>query len=537
MAQKKVTSKNRDNKNPNKRSNKIKRGEGGALKRLFSKPIHIALFSAMLSLFTLVGYNIPLLRGVAEATEPGINGILILCSIAIIIVAAHMLLSYLLIYIGRMVGKIIIAISLVFNALALYFINNYEVLITSEMMGNVFNTRYSEASGFFSLSGVAYFLLLGVVPCIILFMTKIDYGKLKHMGITTLSTLGVIAVVGIGNMHNTLWVDRNVPRLGSIILPWSYTVNTVRYYQSWKRLNAKEIVLPDATIKNQRKEVCVLIIGESARSQNFSLYGYERETNPLLKQDSVVALRAESAATYTTAGVKAIIDHKPSNKLYEILPNYLYRSGVDVVWRTSNWGEPPLHIDNVEKVADLKTKYPDADARYDGILVEGLAERISQSDKNKVFIVLHTSTSHGPTYFKKYPREFETFTPVCTTVEMAEADHDELINAYDNTILYTDYLLHRVIDELRKLDGWRSTMLFVSDHGESLGENNLYMHGMPKSMAPREQFDIPFIVWTSDSERTVKDIECAEQYHVFHTVMKSLSIDSEIYDHTYNIFI
>ena len=503
-------------------------------KRL-SKPIHIALFSAILSLFTLVGYNIPLLKGVAESTEQGANGVIIICSIAILIFAIHTLLIYLLIYFCRSVGKAIIAISLIFNALALYFINSYEVLITSEMMGNVFNTRYSEASGYFSLSGVLYFVLLGIIPCICLFKTKINYGKLKQVGITSLSILGVILAVGLGNLNNTLWIDRNVPRLGSIILPWSYTVNTVRYYNSWKRLNAKEIPLPDATIKNNDKEVCVLIIGESARSKNFSLYGYERQTNPLLTQDGVVALYAESAATYTTAGVKAIIDHKPTNKLYEILPNYLYRNGIDVIWRTSNWGEPPLHIANIEKVATLKEVYPEADARYDGILVEGLAERIASSDKNKVFAVLHTSTSHGPTYYKKYPKEFEVFTPVCTTVEMAEADHHELINAYDNSILYTDYLVHTAIEELRSLKEWRSTLLYVSDHGESLGESNLYMHGMPKSMAPREQFDIPFIVWLSDAERTIRTIECAEQYHVFHTVLSSLSVESEIYNAEYDI--
>ena len=512
-------------------STKEKRGGKRA-----SKSIHIALFSTLLSLFTLVGYNIPLLRGVVESTEQGTNGIIIICSIIIILLAVHTLLIYLLIYFGRIIGKIIIAISLLLNALALYFINSYEVLITSEMMGNVFNTRYSEASGYFSISGVLYLLLLGILPCIVLFLAKINYGKLKQVGITSLSAIGIIAVVGLANLNNTLWIDRNVPRLGSIILPWSYTVNTVRYYNSWKRLNQKEILLPDATIKSEDREVCVVIIGESARSKNFSLYGYERPTNPLMEQDGVVALRAESAATYTTAGVKAIIDHKPSNKLYEILPNYLYRNGVDVVWRTNNWGEPPLHIADVEKVAKLKATYPEADERYDGILLEGLAERIDASDKNKVLVVLHTSTSHGPTYYKKYPAEFEKFTPVCTTVEMAEANIDELINAYDNSILYTDYLVHSAIEQLRTLSGWRSTLIFVSDHGESLGENNLYMHGMPKSMAPREQFDIPFIVWHSDSERKIANIECAEQYHIFHTVLSSLSIESDIYNPEYDIF-
>ena len=513
---------------------KTKRTQRKTSKSPLKRRCHIALFSALLSIFSLVAYNIPLFRGVAESLEGGFNGALIFGGLAVIILAVHFLLAYLLLYVGRTVGKIVIAISLVCNSLALYFINSYEVLITSEMMGNVFNTRFSEASGFFSLSGVAYFLFLGLLPCVVLFMAKLDYGKAKHWGISSAVAIGTILTFGLANLSNTLWIDRNVPKLGSLILPWSYTVNSVRYYNSWKRLNQKEIALPDATIRNNEREVCVLIIGESARSANFSIYGYNRPTTPLIEGDGVVALTAESAATYTTAGVKAIIDHKPTNTLYEILPNYLYRNGVDVLWRTSNWGEPPLHISRIEKVGDLKAQYPEAEGEYDGILFEGLSEVIEASDKSKMLVVIHTSTSHGPTYFKKYPKEFERFTPVCTTVEMSEANTEELINAYDNTILYTDYLIHSGIEQLRRLEGWRSTLLFVSDHGESLGENNLYMHGMPKSMAPREQFEIPFIVWTSDG-RTTTQSEVG-QYHVFHTVLNALSIESEVYNPEYDIF-
>lgn len=513
------------------------------INNLVVRPKHVAYIASLLSLFTLVAYNIPLLRGVVESTEGGFNGVVIVLGIVIIMLAAHFLLYYLLLYAARTFGKVIIAASFICNALSLYFINSYEVLITAEMMGNVFNTRYSEAASYFSISGVAYFLLLGIAPCIYIFKQRIDYGKIKHWGINSLAALLLILVAGGVNLSNTLWIDRNVPRLGSLILPWSYTVNSIRYYNNWKRLNQKEILLPEATIANSDKEACVLIIGESARSANFSLYGYERNTNPLLERDSVIALRAESAATYTTAGVKAIIDHKPTNELYEILPNYLYRTGVDVVWRTSNWGEPPLHIEKVKKLSHLKAEYPDVaeelrsnDSYYDGILLAGLASEIERSTKDKVLVVIHTSTSHGPTYYKKYPAEFERYSPVCTTVEMSEANPEELVNAYDNSILYTDYLIHTAIEELKTLDTWRTTLLFVSDHGESLGENNLYMHGMPKSMAPREQFDIPFIVWHSDKERSVKEIESAEQYHVFHTVLRCLSIDSPVYNADYDIF-
>ena len=254
-----------------------------------------------------------------------------------------------------------------------------------------------------------------------------------------------------------------------------------------------------------------------------------------MAKDSVTALVADAAATYTTAGVKALLSYQPGGKLYENLPNYLNRTGVDVTWRTSNWGEPPVHIKKYHKAGKLREMYPEADGRYDGILTAGLKEMIEASDNNKLFIVLHTGTSHGPTYNKKYPAEFEVFTPVCNTVEMSKADPVELMNAYDNTILYTDYLVHNVIEQLRGITDRRSCVLFVSDHGESLGENNLYMHGVPMSMAPKEQIEIPFIVWTSD-KTPVKPLEKVGQYHVFHSVLDFLGIESPIFNEELNIF-
>jgi lipid A ethanolaminephosphotransferase len=302
-------------------------------------------------------------------------------------------------------------------------------------------------------------------------------------------------------------------------------------------MNQKEIILPDAEIVSDSKDICVLIIGESARSRNFSLYGYRRNTNPLLAGDSVKTYIANSHDTYTTAGVKAILDHKETDELYEILPNYLFRNGVDVVWRSANWGEPPLHIEKYKNHKDLAEKYPEADGRYDGVLIAGLIEEIENNEKDKQLIVLHTSTSHGPTYYQKYPEEFEVFTPVCTTVEMAKVDRAELVNAYDNTILYTDYLLHSVIELLRDVEDRRCVMIYLSDHGESLGEGNVYMHGMVSaSMAPSEQIDIPFIVWQGADGRELKRLDSVGHYHIFHSVMDFLDLRSDIYDEEYSIF-
>ena len=271
----------------------------------------------------------------------------------------------------------------------------------------------------------------------------------------------------------------------------------------------------------------VLVIGESARKANFQLYGYQRDTNPLLsKQKELKVFQANSCATYTTAGTKAILEPKDCDDLYELLPNYAFRMGVDVAWRTSNWGEPPIHIDEYLTDTELAEQYPDVDSNYDGILFAGLRQRIESSGKNKVLIILHTSTSHGPQYAKKYPKEFEVY------------KSDDIVGAYDNTIRYTDFLLDSLINTLRSMNDWKSSMIFISDHGESLGENKMFMHGLPMKLAPKEQYEIPFLVWTSEHFRAYKNNLPAvlEQHYIFHSVLNLLSIQSPAYNEEYDIF-
>ena len=231
-----------------------------------------------------------------------------------------------------------------------------------------------------------------------------------------------------------------------------------------------------------------------------------------------------------------MLEYKDTDELYEILPNYLYRNNVEVIWRTSNWGEPPVHIKNYQHREVLVPDCKGEGCNYDEVLLTGLKEQILASKKNKTLIVLHTSMSHGPTYSKKYPPQFETFKPVCNSVELGKCSQTELINAYDNTIIYTDYILYQVIANLKQLSEYDSAMIFVSDHGESLGEKNLYMHGLPLSIAPKEQYEIPFIVWLSDSSKKLKPNKVLSQHHVFHSVLNFLSIQSPIYDEQMNIF-
>lgn len=503
---------------------------------IFHKNAPLPIVCALLSLFTLVAYHAPFFKVVFANIEGGFNGALIVGGLAVLMLALNYFFLYLILRLGRVVGKVILAIFFLANAACLYFINSYEVLITDKMMGNVFNTQFSEASAYFSVAAVLYMLFLGVVPCIYLFARKVNYCSWRAFAINIGASLALVVASVFANINNWPWIDRNATELGSLLMPWSYTINTIRFFDGERKRNAKEIPLPDATIKDNSKDVVVLIIGESARRENFSLYGYKKNTNPLLAEEDVTALVANSSATYTTAGVKAILSHSDEDKLYEILPNYLNRTGVDVIWRTNNWGEPPVHIEKYQKAAQLQELYPAADGKYDGILLAGLKEVVENSDRDKILIVLHTSTSHGPTYYKKYPAEFELFKPVCTTVEMSKANRTELMNAYDNTILYTDFLIDSTIEILRQVPQRRSCVMFISDHGESLGENNLYMHGVPMAMAPKEQIEIPFIVWSSDKDLKVKKMDSVGHYHIFHSVLDFLAIDSPIFNEDLTIF-
>mgnify|MGYP000982349473 FL=1 len=499
----------------------------------------ITHFVVIMSSLLFILFHYPFFKFVFNNVDyKSFTGVSIIVSLVIAMLVANAFALFLIFFFSRLVGKILLVLFFIINAVAVYFINTYSVFIDESMIGNVLNTNYSESSSFFSIKLVLYVVLLGILPSIFIIKAKIITVTVKKFLVSISLTLLFLLTLAFANASNWLWIDKNSKTLGGLAMPWSYAVNIPLFYIHQFKKNEKEILLPDATIKDNQKSVVILVIGESARSENFSLYGYPKNTNPLLsKTPNVSHFNATSDATYTTAGVKSIVEHENTDELYEILPNYLYRNNVDVIWRTTNWGEPPVHIKNYQNREALMPNCKGDGCDYDGILLSGLKEQILASKKNKILIVLHTSTSHGPTYSKKYPAQFEIFKPVCNSVELGNCSHTELVNAYDNTIVYTDYLLANVIEDLKQLQEYKSAMIFVSDHGESLGENNLYMHGLPRSIAPKQQYEIPFIVWTSDnSARQMKPNKILTQNYVFHSVLNFLNIQSPVYKEQMNIF-
>ena len=506
---------------------------------LLKNNIKIIPFVLFMSFLNFLFFHFPFYKFVFNNVDyKSVNGITIIISLVILMLVVNAFVFFLIFFLSRFLGKFLLIIFFIINSIAVYFVNTYSVIIDESMIGNILNTKYEEASSFFSIKLIAYIILLGVIPAIYIIRVKIINVSLKRFLLIISVTFLFILTIVFANASNWLWIDKNSKTLGGLAMPWSYSVNLSLFYVHKHQENEKEILLPNATIKDNEKSVVVLVIGESARSQDFSLYGYGKNTNPYLsKTPNVYHFNASSCATYTTAGVKCILEHTHTDELYEILPNYLYRNGVEVIWRTTNWGEPPVHIKNYQNKEALIKNCKGEGCSYDEVLLTDLKEQISASTKNKILIVLHSSTSHGPTYSKKYPPQFETFKPVCNSVELGNCSHTELINAYDNTIVYTDYLLHNVIEDLKQLKDYKSAMIFVSDHGESLGEKNLYMHGLPLSIAPKEQYEIPFIVWISDNSlRQLKPNNVLSQNSVFHSVLNFLGVQSPVYNEELNIF-
>lgn len=502
------------------------------------REIKLWQFALVVSFLNFILFHYPFFSFVFEQVDThSSSGIILVACLIVLTPIANFFAFYLLLYLSKVVGKTLLVLFFILSAASVYFINTYGIIVDEGMIGNVLNTRSGEAGGFLSWKLFVYIILLGILPSIYIVRARIIRPKFKKFIVTFSLTLLLLLVFIFANATNWLWIDKNSKQLGGLVMPWSYTINLALFYKHKQDKNEKEILLPEATIKNNKKAIVVLVIGESARRENFSLLGYKKNTNPLLSQtENLKAFDATSCGTYTTVGVKCILEHKNSSKLYEPLPNYLYRTGVDVIWRTTNWGEPPIHIAKYEDQQQLRAKCKGENCDYDEVLLSGLKEEILASKKDKIFIVLHTSTSHGPTYYKKYPSKFEVFTPVCKSVDLGNCSRESLLNAYDNSIVYTDFLLHSLIEDLKQFKEYDSTMLFVSDHGESLGENNLYTHGLPRSIAPKEQYQIPFIVWVSNDSKHLKPYPTLTQSNVFHSVLNFLDIQSPIYNEELNIF-
>lgn len=463
------------------------------------------------------------------------SGIQILFSILIALFVINTFIYLLVSVFSIRVLKVFLILTMFLNSISVYFINTYNVILDKSMMGNIFNTRSSEIIPYYDVHILIYILFLGILPSYIVYKISIKHEK----RLKTLLKSFLVLILGIFilylNSSTWLWLDKHVKHIGALSLPWSYIGNSIRYFKKKAKYEKKQILLENSDFTNNNKMLVILVIGEAARANNFSLYGYDKKTNPLLEKQNISILKAKSVSTYTTASIHSMLSYKGSiNDSYEPLPSYLQRQGLEVFWRSNNWGEDKINVSKYLKSSDLIKDCKSLYCNFDEVLLSNLKKDILNSKKDKIFVVLHTEGSHGPKYYKKYPKDFEVFKPVCKSVKLKECTKKELINAYDNTILYTDYFLNKTINTLKSIN-IKSQMIYVSDHGESLGEFGLYLHGAPNIIAPDFQRNIPLIVWNSDNKINKDNKNEYSHNNIFHTVLGSFGMNSKIYNNNLDL--
>jgi lipid A ethanolaminephosphotransferase len=413
------------------------------------------------------------------------------------------------------------------------------------------------------MASCLWVFVTGVIPAMLLAFVKIEYKTFKkEFKVRMLSFALCIAVVGffaLTSYKEYVSFGRNNRQAQKLINTFNYIYATFRYFNIKAQANREFVTLDDNPVLSPHKDplatVIIFIVGETARAKSFSLGGYERETNPLLSKQDIIFNKAVSCGTATAVSVPCLFSNlnrsnfdKNSAKYTENFLDIAQKSGYRVVWRENDGGCKDVcnRVESEDMVRINNPKYCRDGFCQDEVLLDGLEEMLA-GVKNNTIIALHTMGSHGPTYFERYPERFRVFTPTCDTAEIQNCPQEAIVNTYDNTIVYTDFIISSAIDILKKFPNFESGLIYISDHGESLGENNIYLHGLPYMIAPKEQTEIPMVIWMSENMKKYDhiDYECLRkeasnnsfsQDNIFHTMMGWLEIDTKVYDEKYDIF-
>lgn len=458
-------------------------------------------------------------------------------------------------------------IVLVISAFASYAQLKYKIIFDRSMIENIFETNSAEASSYYNFSVVLWVLFTGILPCILLMKTQIIYahGIIARLGLRLVSmlvSLLIIALVASLYYQDYASVGRNNRTLNLEILPTNYLYSASQYIN--RRYLTKPIpfrkIGDDAKLVQKigsKPTLVFLIVGETARNQNQQLQGYPRPTNPYTSQepDLIYFSKVSSCGTATAVSVPCMFSNMPRTHFdnniarnSEGLMDILQKAGVSTYWKDNDEGckgacdRIPTQIVPTNSDKNLC----DGDTCYDAVLLNDLDKLIPNDGKNKT-LAFHLIGSHGPTYYKRYPKEFRFFMPDCQRSDIENCTQQQLVNTYDNTIRYTDYVVSQFIQRLKGYEkDYNVALYYVSDHGESLGEDGLYLHGTPYKFAPKEQTRVPMEMWLSDSYVKAQGIDRAcvaslaknnefSHDNLFHTMLSMMNVQTKEYNPSLDI--
>ncbi len=523
--------------------------ETGIKKRFTEiKSPHLLILTA---LFLVLIDNFTFFKRLTAVYPPDNNNLIFLFSVAVMLTSVTFIVLSLFSF--RYTIKPVIIIVLITASITGYFMNNYNVVIDNTMIQNIIETDPGEVSDLLNFKLFIYILIAGILPSVLVYKIKIRYRSFFREIFSKLifmtSAFLIIAVLFFSMSDFYYSFFREQKQIRYYANP-AYLFYAAGKYVSHNLKNGETVMTQignDAKIPetDDDRELVILVVGETARADRFSLNGYRKDTNPLLEKEDVINFPdVHSCGTSTAVSVPCMFsvftkDEYSDSKAqttYNIL-DVLDKAGVNILWRDNNSSSKGVALR--VRYEDYKTpeRNPvcDIECRDEGMLA-GLQEYIDSHAEGDILIVLHQMGNHGPAYYKRYPESFEKFKPVCKTNQLEKCTSEEIDNAYDNAILYTDYFLSKVISLLKQNKQFETAMFYISDHGESLGENNIYLHGMPYFMAPESQTHIPAVMWFGDgfkiNREGLKNIAVNEysQDNIFHTLLGLMEVETEVYN-------
>ncbi len=440
---------------------------------------------------------------------------------------------------------------------ASFYMDRYGVMFNKDMTDNLLQTDLAESRELLNLPLALHLALYAGLP--LLLLTRVRVAARPWPRAAAVRVGSVIAVLALAvavilpQYRDVSGMLRHQREARFLLAPSNWLVSLFR---SVRAANAAppgaRVAIGDDARRTMavggRPRLLVLVIGETARSANFGLSGYARDTTPEMRAlDPLVWPRVQACGTSTAVSVPCLFapvgrrDYDEARiRGQESLLHLLARVGVNVAWIDNQsgckdvcTGLPTVHIPG-----DADPALCDGEHCRDEILLPRLADAVATASGDLV-VVLHLLGNHGPAYSRRYPAAFRRFTPTCESLELTACSDAEIVNAYDNAILYTDHVLAETVKFLKGQSArWDTGLIYVSDHGESLGENSMYLHGMPWRIAPAGQREVPMLMWLSGGllARQGIDLACVQATtgapvahdHLFHTVLGLFNVSTAI---------
>lgn len=523
----------------------------------------------LLSLWLVTAGNLPLWWRVSELAGTPVQRLALLGGFGLVVIGLTAALLSLLAWprVFRPAATVLVLVS-AFNT---HFMLQYGTVMDPTMLANVAQTDVREVRDLMSWTLPLTVLLVAGPPLWGIWRRPLTMrGWLPQAGrnaLGALIALVVVAVATMGSYQNLASLMRNHKELRYMVNPVNtvYAASRLAVDQLPRQVQALKPVGEDAqlgaTYTSQVKPpLLMLVVGETARAQNFGLNGHARNTTPALtrwqaEEGLVNFSQVQSCGTNTKVSVPCMFspltraqggDQTPE---HENLLDVLQRAGLAVLWIDNQAGCKGVCA-RVPNASTLDLKLPglcDGGECLDPAMLAGLDERIAALDPARrargVVLVMHQMGSHGPAYFKRASPDRKPYLPECTSITLSDCPPEQLVNAYDNSIAYTDHFLDLSLQWLkaREKSGANATgLIYMSDHGESLGENGLYLHGVPYALAPRQQTHVPMVAWLSPGlqQRSGVGSACLRSQadkalshdNLFHSVLGLMDVQTSAHD-------